>query len=110
MKDEDTRVTLGKIKDMIEQLERKQLPAYQRYVPEVEAPTPKYIRLPKAGTTCPYTGLARSAMNNLVLPTAANGFNPPVKSFCLRRDEQQKKGVRLVDYASLMAYIESCRA
>ena len=45
-------------------------------------------------------------MNEMVLPCAANGFKPPVKSISLRK-RGQTKAVRLVSYDSLMAYLRS---
>ena len=67
---------------------------------------PEFVRLPKVGTLCPHTGLTRAKMNELVLPCEANQFKPPVHSVSLRRPGQLK-GVRLVDYASLIAYLRS---
>ena len=67
---------------------------------------PEFIRLPKSPALCPYSGLARSKMNELVLPCAANDFRPPVKSISLRK-RGQTKAVRLVVYDSLMAYLHS---
>ncbi|HEY5909184.1 MAG TPA: hypothetical protein VJA21_01125 [Verrucomicrobiae bacterium] len=78
---------------------------------EVEAPDPaqpparpEFLRLPKPGLLCPYTGLTRSAINELILPTPRNGNKPPVRSFCLRQ-RGAKTGIRLVDYDSISAYI-----
>ena len=65
---------------------------------------PETIRLPKVGGHDPYFGLTRSFINTLILPTAENGFNPPVRSFVLRR-RGAKTGVRLVDYQSLRDFI-----
>lgn len=65
---------------------------------------PTAIRLPKPGQADPYFGLARSALNELILPTVRNGFNPPVRSYCLRQPGA-KKGIRLVDFASLREYV-----
>jgi hypothetical protein len=65
---------------------------------------PEFLRLPAPGTLCPYTGMARSALNELILPTRRNGFKPPVRSFCLRQ-EGARTGIRLIDYASLRTYI-----
>lgn len=65
---------------------------------------PEFLRLPKPGRLCPLTGLARSAINELILPTSRNGFKPPVRSFSLRKPGA-RFGIRLVDYASLRAYI-----
>ena len=65
---------------------------------------PEFLRLPKPGQLCPYTGMARSALNELILPTERNGFKPPVRSFCLRQ-KGARTGIRLIDYASLRTYI-----
>ncbi len=67
---------------------------------------PELIRLPKPRSLCPYTGLSRSKMNELVLPCAANNFKPPVKFISLR-NRGQVKAVRLIVYDSLMAYLRS---
>jgi len=67
---------------------------------------PEFIRLPKAGTLCPHSGLSRSKMNELVLPSPVNNFKPPVKSISLR-NRGQVKAVRLVVFDSLMAYLRS---
>jgi len=67
---------------------------------------PEWIRLPKGGTLCPHTGLARSAIDQLVRPQWCNNFRPPVVSKILRA-KAQKRGIRLVSYESLMAYLDS---
>ena len=75
--------------------------------PRLQAPAePEFLRLPPPGVRCPFTGLSRSALNELILPTKQNDFTPPVRSFCLRK-RGAKTGIRLVDYASLKAYIRS---
>lgn len=66
---------------------------------------PEWIRLPPTGQSDPYTGLKRSKLNELILPSPANNFKPPVKSVCLR-NKGQKKGVRLISYDSLLSYLE----
>lgn len=68
--------------------------------------TPEFVRLPKIGTACPYTGMSRGALNELILATPRNGNKPAVKSFCLRQ-RGAKTGIRLIDYASLCAYIRA---
>ena len=65
---------------------------------------PEFLRLPKPGMLCPYTGLSRSAINELILPTERNNFKPPVRSFCLRQ-RGAKTGIRLVAFGSLCEYI-----
>jgi hypothetical protein len=71
-----------------------------------KASPPEYIRLPRAGTRCPVTGLTRTALNELVLPTAANDYRPAVRSFSLRRPGQIR-GVRLISLADLVRHIEA---
>ena len=65
---------------------------------------PEFIRLPKPGSLCSHTGMSRSALNELVLPTPRNDFKPPVRSFCLRQ-RGARTGIRLVDYQSLRRHI-----
>ncbi len=67
---------------------------------------PEWIRLPKPGTLCSWTGLSRSKLCELLLSCEANGHRPPVRSACLRRPGRQK-GVRLIELASLLAYIDA---
>jgi len=66
---------------------------------------PEWIRLPEKGR-CPYTGLSRSVLYNLVAPCAENGHKPPVRSVSLRR-KGCVRGVRLIDYRSLLAFLDS---
>lgn len=66
---------------------------------------PRYIRLPPQKTTCPYSGLSRGKLNELILPTKRNPI-PPVKSIKLPNRGKGKKGVRLVVLESLMAYLQ----
>jgi hypothetical protein len=65
---------------------------------------PEFIRLPQPGKRCPYTGLSRSGLNNLVLPCDLNGFKPPVRSVCLRQ-RGAVRGTRLICYDSLIGYL-----
>ena len=68
--------------------------------------TPEFIRLPKPGTLCCWTGLSRSKLNELVLPSLLNGFKPPVRSVSLR-NRGQIKAVRLILLDSLLGYLRS---
>ena len=67
---------------------------------------PEFLRLPAPGQKCAWTGLSRSAINELILATPRNGFKPPVKSFCLRQ-KGAKTGIRIVSYSSLRSHILS---
>ena len=73
-------------------------------VPSAGMVTPEFLRLPKPGTLCPYTGLSRAAINELILPTKRNFHRPPVRSFCLRQ-RGARTGIRLVDYSGLRKHI-----
>ena len=67
---------------------------------------PVTIRLPKSGTACPYTGLRRSMLNSLILPTAANNYQPPVRSVVVKSHRGATRGVRLIVTESLREYLE----
>lgn len=66
--------------------------------PQVD-PSPEFIRLPKSPHRCPFSGLSRSALNDLIL-----GTNPPVRSVVVRK-RGAVRGIRLIDYASLVRYL-----
>jgi hypothetical protein len=70
---------------------------------------PIFVRLPKPGERCPISGLSRSALVNLCVPSKANDFYAPVKSIELKFKKHATRGVRLVDYESLMAYLRGLR-
>lgn len=60
---------------------------------------PEFIRLPKSGTRCEWTGLSRAKLNELVLGTDA-----PVKSVVLRQ-RGANRGVRLICLTSLLEHL-----
>jgi hypothetical protein len=66
----------------------------------------EFLRLPPAGRRCLETGLSRSALNSLILPSAANNFSPPVRSYSLRRPGH-RFGSRIIDYRSLRDFIHA---
>ena len=68
-------------------------------------PQPISIRLPREGERCRYTDLPRGTLKDLVTPTRANNYKPPVRSISLRKSKYSKRGIRLIDYASLMEYL-----
>lgn len=71
--------------------------------------TPIYTRLPKPGTRCLYTGLSRSSLCALVVPSKANGFNPPVPSHVVR-GVAATRGIRLIRLDALLQHIASLAA
>jgi hypothetical protein len=62
---------------------------------------PEYIPIPRTGTKCPYCGLSRSGIYNLIRPTKANGYKAVVKSSVVRLPGKNR-GRRMVHYASMM--------
>jgi hypothetical protein len=73
---------------------------------EVAQARPEFIPLPQTGKRCPFSGLSRSTLNSYILPTAANGYNPPVRSYALRQWGKMR-GRRLIDFQSLCSFIRS---
>jgi hypothetical protein len=67
---------------------------------------PEYIPLPRTGTKCPYCGLSRSGIYNLILPMKANGYKAVVDSTVDRRPGKSR-GRRLVIRASLDKYLKA---
>jgi hypothetical protein len=65
---------------------------------------PFYIRLPAPGARCPYTGLSRSGLADLCVPSKNNNFRAPVKSFRAPR-KGDKRAIRLIVFESLMDYL-----
>jgi hypothetical protein len=59
---------------------------------------PRFVRLPKPGTLCPFTGLSRTQIYLLCK-------SGKVKSHSLKR-RGTCRGVRLIDFQSLVAAIE----
>lgn len=60
---------------------------------------PEFLRLPKPGTLCPHSGLGRTVMYELCK-------EHKVQSVVLRR-RGATRGIRLVNYDSLMGYLHS---
>lgn len=67
---------------------------------------PEYIPLPRTGTKCPYCGLSRSGIYNLIDPNKANGGKAVVKSTKVRLPGREG-GRRMVHYESLMNYLNA---
>lgn len=63
------------------------------------AARPEWVRLPKPGTLCPWTGLSRSKL----WETLQTG---KVRNICLRK-EGAARGARLIHLASLLTYLDS---
>lgn len=66
---------------------------------------PDFIRLPKKGASCPYTGFKRGSLRTLCIPSKANGFKPAVPAKCLRQPGNLR-GIWLIPYGRLIAYLE----
>lgn len=82
---------------------------YNQFMPSHSTPIipkPTYIRLPRSGEHCPWSGLARSFMIELCIPGKANNRHPPVESISRVRPGC-RRGVRLVVWGSLERHIRS---
>lgn len=62
---------------------------------------PEWIRLPKEGTNCPHSGLTRSYLAGLIRRNLV-----PSKSL---RQRGSVRGIRLISYDGLMAFIASSK-
>ena len=69
---------------------------------------PVFIRLPKSGHLCPFTGLSRTTLSRLVLPGDSNDNSPPVRSYSLC-GQGRGRGVRLIEFESLVSYVRGRR-
>lgn len=70
---------------------------------------PEYLRLPKPYERCRFTGLSRPSLEELCIPSERNDFRPPVKSLLLKR-RHAMRGIRLVNFASLLDYLHKLEA
>lgn len=67
---------------------------------------PEWLRLPRPRHRCPITGLSRSTLCELVVPSRANDYMPPVRSVLIKK-KHAVRGVRLINLESLRQYLES---
>ena len=96
--------SLGFVTGPIAAIPKHAHPALAKDPPEHNV-LPLYIRLPRSGTREPLTGLSRSCLNGLVLPTAANGYRPPVKSVVLKGSKSATRGCRLIPLSNLTEFL-----
>lgn len=69
----------------------------------------KYMRMPRPKERDPLFGFSRSFLYSLTCPCERNNWTPPVSSFVLRAGPRSRCGARLIDVASLEAYIGQFR-
>lgn len=69
-----------------------------------ESQLPIWIRLPRSGERCIYTGLSRSALNELILPSEQNQ-KPLVASISLKK-AHEVRGIRLIKLQSLLEVLD----
>ena len=90
--------------------ESKDVPSTQQTKSPTNQPTPRrpsaddpvYVRLPKSGERCEYSGLTRSKLNELILPNERNNYRPPVESKSVR-ERGAERGNPLILLESLLA-------
>lgn len=73
------------------------------------SPRPEWLRLPAPGRRCPYTGLSRTTLNELILGNEKNERRPPVRSVMMKK-RGALRGIRLIDYDSLMQFLNGLDA
>jgi hypothetical protein len=69
-----------------------------------------YLRLPRSGQRCSFSGLSRSTLITLAVPCRENQWTPVVTSLLIVSRHGARRGVRLIDRVSLETYIRSCPA
>jgi hypothetical protein len=69
-----------------------------------EGDRPEFIRCPSRKLKCPYTSLMANSLFELLRP-GADGSSPPVRSFSLKISNEQQRGMRIIYYPSLLAYL-----
>jgi len=65
----------------------------------------RWTRLPPPGKRCEWSGLSRTGLNALILPSKDNSFRPPVKSISSRKPGQ-RKATRQINLGSLLSYLD----
>ena len=68
-------------------------------------PVPTFVRLPKPGTRCPYTGLSRTTLAELTRPVPRNGYRPPVPAREIK-DKGARRGIVLIPLQELLVYLD----
>lgn len=66
---------------------------------------PKQATKNRPAERCQFTGLSRASLYNLAVPCQANQWTPPVQSRLLKQ-KGAKRGVRLINLASLLKHIK----
>jgi hypothetical protein len=67
--------------------------------PPITSVQPVWIRLPKPGGMCPWTGLSRSKLFEM-LQTGE------IETVSLKREPKAKRGARVIKLASMLAYMD----
>ncbi len=71
--------------------------------------TPVWARVPRAGERDPICGFGKTKICELILPSPANGFRPPVKSISVKR-RGATRGVRLWHVPSMLEFLANLLA
>jgi hypothetical protein len=63
----------------------------------------EFLRIPSRGEKCPITGLSRTSVEEIVVPSKKNNFNPPVRAR-LRRKPGKLRGIWLIPRQEYIRY------
>jgi hypothetical protein len=74
-------------------------------VDQAIAGLPPLIRLPKPGQRCPYTGLSRTGMTELISPGKRNNNQPPVSAIHRRSHARAKRGIWQIPTRNLFRHL-----
>ena len=75
--------------------------AFEHQLARLLERVPALLRLPAPKARCPHTGLSRSGMVELVVPTKRNGGNPPVKAVYRKTNRHAQRGTWLIPSENL---------
>src|SRR4051812_10442162 len=103
-RDQRQRVLMPPMKAAKSRLSERQRAASETVSEWPQAIRPIYVRLPAPRARCPWTGYSRSALADLCVPSKANDFRPPIKSFRVHR-KGDKRAIRLIVFDSLLSYL-----
>jgi hypothetical protein len=66
----------------------------------------EFLRIPPRDGRCPISGLSRSSIEAICVPSKKNGFNPPVRAKLLRKPEAMR-GAWLIPRKAFLDYLNS---
>ena len=66
----------------------------------------EFLRIPARGAKCPITKQSRTAIEEIVVPSKKNNFNPPIRARYLRKPGRTR-GIWLIPRTEFLAYFNN---